>query len=229
ERGRKVVTVQVTAEHTGLASLRIPATLTPESLEQAARPIRIDVDEEVRGRVARCREFVSEYVASGNAVYGATTGFGPLVTFAGRETPADQCDNAINHLLAGHGDPLPEPVVRAAVLARLWSLSRGHSGVSTDVVDSLVAMLGTDFAPVVPRWGSVGASGDLVPLAYVAQALRGHGHATVSDVSMPAADALRLAGLRPLELDGRDALALVNGTSVTVAAAGLAVAAATRS
>ncbi len=152
-----------------------------------------------------------------------------MVGFAGRPDDSDQCENAINHLLAGQGRDLPPAVTRAALLARLWSLARGHSGVSMDTVDALAAMLATQFAPAAPELGSVGASGDLIPLAYMVRSLMGEGYAHLAGQRLPAAEALRLAGLAPLALDGRDALALVNGTSVTAAAAGLAVASARRS
>nr|QEO73920.1 hypothetical protein [uncultured bacterium] len=112
---------------------------------------------------------------------------------------------------------------RAALLLRTWSLSQGVSGVSAHVVDGLAAMLATTFVPAIPRYGSVGASGDLIPLAYAVQALRGRGHAYVDGSRMPADQALELAGLTPLTLDGRDALAFVNGTSLTTAATSLAL------
>ncbi|MEV4124898.1 aromatic amino acid ammonia-lyase [Nocardia sp. NPDC049707] len=206
-----------------VTAIRIPGRLTPELLERAARPVEVDIASTALDSVEACREFVSHLIQDGTAVYGSTTGFGPLVEFAGRDEAVDQCDNILYHLTAGQGEDLPPRVVRAAVLARLWSLTRAHSGVSVHVVTALAAMLRTDFAPAVPRIGSLGASGDLVPLAYVAGALRGQGFAYVSGRRMPAAEALAVAGLTPLALDGRDGLALVNGTSVTAAAAGLAV------
>ncbi|MFD0817370.1 aromatic amino acid ammonia-lyase, partial [Micromonospora zhanjiangensis] len=159
----------------------------------------------------------------GRAVYGATTGFGALVGFAGRTDEADQCDNTLAHLTAGQGPDLATDLVRAALLTRAWSLARGASGVSARVVDGLAAMFGTTFVPAVPRYGSVGASGDLIPLAYATQALRGRGSAYLDGRRRPADAALREAGLDPLTLDGRDALALVNGTSVTSAALSLAL------
>ena len=109
------------------------------------------------------------------------------------------------------------------MLVRAWSLARGASGVSPHVIDALAAMLATTFVPAMPRLGSVGASGDLIPLGAAAQALRGRGHAYVDGVRLPAAEALAAAGLEPLPLDGRDALALVNGTSLTTAALALAL------
>lgn len=206
--------LQITAE--------LPSRLDPEVLERAANPLHLTLSEETRAEVRRCRAFVDHCLEEHRAVYGATTGFGPLVTFSGRETTEDQCDNALQHLTAGQGPDLPAHVVRAAVATRMWSLARGRSGVSIEVLDALCAMLGTTFAPAVPVLGSVGASGDLVPLAHIAQALRGNGHAYVDGVRMPAAHALVEARLTPLPLSGRDALALVNGTSLTTAVAALA-------
>ncbi|RAS71427.1 histidine ammonia-lyase [Lentzea atacamensis] len=214
---------------TSSAAVNLAAALEPAQLELARGPLHVDLPGEVRARVARCREFVREMSGSGRAIYGVTTGFGPLVEFAGRADGAAQSDNTIIHHIVGHGELMPPAVARAAVLARLFSLARGRSGVSEHVVTALIAVLGTEFAPAVPRLGSVGASGDLQPLAYVAHALRGNGNAYFQGQLMPAADALGRAGLRELELDGRDALALVNGISVTAAALGLAVAQAKRS
>ncbi|MGI5506761.1 HAL/PAL/TAL family ammonia-lyase [Lentzea sp. CA-135723] len=202
--------------------------LEPSHLELARDPLHVEIPAQVRERVARCHEFVLDVSTSGRSIYGVTTGFGPMVEFEGRADGAGQSDNTILHHIVGHGELLPPAVVRAAVLARLFSLGQGRSGVSEQVMDSLTAMLDTAFAPAVPRLGSVGASGDLQPLAYVAHALRGNGNAFFQNEIMPAGEALTRAGLRKLVLDGRDALALVNGVSVTAAALGLAVAQAVR-
>ncbi|WP_439659983.1 HAL/PAL/TAL family ammonia-lyase [Lentzea sp. HUAS TT2] len=209
---------------TSSAALNLAARLEPAHLELARDPLHVELPEDVRERIARCREFVLEVSASGRAIYGVTTGFGPLVEFEGRADSAGQSDNTILHHIVGHGELMPPGVARAAVLARLFSLAQGRSGVSEQVVASLTAMLDTEFAPAVPRLGSVGASGDLQPLAYVAHALRGNGNAFHRGRLMPAEEALTRAGLGKLVLDGRDALALVNGISVTAAALGLAVA-----
>ncbi|MGM1063883.1 HAL/PAL/TAL family ammonia-lyase [Saccharothrix sp. Mg75] len=195
----------------------------------AAQPVAVTVEDGTEQDLADGRAFVDRCLDGGRPVYGATTGFGPLVVFDGRADAADQCDNVLQHLTAGQGPDLPADVVRAAVLVRIWSLSRGLSGVSPETVRALRDMVATSFVPAVPTLGSVGASGDLVPLAHVVQSLRGVGHAYVDGVRMPAAEALALAGLTPLVLSGRDALSLVNGTSVTTAAAGLAVASTRRS
>ncbi|EGG43297.1 aromatic amino acid ammonia-lyase [Streptomyces griseoaurantiacus] len=194
-------------------------------LRRAAAPLTVLVDEEARARLDRGRRFLHGLrhgEGEGPAIYGATTGFGALVGYAGRADEADQCDNTLAHLGAGQGPDLPHEICRAALLLRTWSLAQGVSGVSTEVVERLAAMFATTFSPAVPRYGSVGASGDLIPLAYATQALRGRGHAYLDGRRMPAQEALDAVGLRPLALNGRDALALVNGTSVTTAATALA-------
>ncbi|MDG9725308.1 aromatic amino acid ammonia-lyase [Streptomyces sp. DH41] len=213
----------------------VPLTgpLDVAALRHAASPLTVTVDEEARARVERGRRLFHALRhpphpphAPGGAdrrIYGADTGFGALVGYAGRATDADQCDNTLAHLGAGQGPDLPPEIVRAALLLRTRSLARGLSGVSPEVLDRLAAMFATTFAPAVPRYGSVGASGDLIPLAYATQALRGRGHAYLDGRRMPAGDALTAAGLHPLALDGRDALALVNGTSLTTAATALAL------
>jgi histidine ammonia-lyase/tyrosine ammonia-lyase len=192
-------------------------------LRDAHDPITVVVGPEIRERVAASRAFLGKVLGDDRAVYGSTTGFGALSGYAGRADQRDQADNTLAHLGAGHGPDVDPGVARATMLVRVWSLAQGSSGVSPHVIDALAAMLGTTFAPAMPRLGSVGASGDLIPLGAAAQALRGRGYAYLDGTRMPAADALRLAGLEPLPLDGRDALALVNGTSLTTAATALAL------
>jgi len=213
--------VTVRAAPTTRVDLAIP--LRPPALVAAAGPVDVVVPPQARARTGAARTFLDVAVADHREVYGSTTGFGALVGYRGRPDARDQADNALAHLGAGQGPSLDPALVRATVLVRTASLAQGASGVGPHVLDALVAMLGTSFAPVVPRWGSVGASGDLVPLAAVAGALRGRGEAEVDGVRQPAHAALLAAGLTPLELDGRDALALVNGTSLTTAALALAL------
>lgn len=209
---------------TDTVSLTRPPDL--RALRRAAAPLTVTVDDATRARLDHGRRLFRglRHGEGGEAprIYGVTTGFGALVGYAGRPDEADQCDNTLAHLGAGQGPDLPHEICRAALLLRTWSLAQGMSGVSAEVVDRLAAMFATTFSPAVPRYGSVGASGDLIPLAYATQALRGRGHAYVDGRRMPADEALTAAGLRPLALDGRDALALVNGTSVTTAALALA-------
>lgn len=203
-------------------SVDLGSPLTVPHLQRASGPLPVLVGADVLDRVERGRAYLRTVLADDERpVYGAKTGFGALVGFAGRSSEADQCDNTLAHLGAGQGPDLPLDIARAALLVRTWSLAQGLSGVSAHVVEGLSAMFATTFVPAIPRYGSVGASGDLIPLAYAAQALRGRGHAYLDGVRRPAADALSAAGLSPLQLDGRDALALVNGTSVTTAALAL--------
>ena len=118
--------------------LEFPGRLTPDMLERAAHPVDVVLDDATWKRVATCREFVFRSLDTGQPVYGATTGFGPLVGFAGRADTADQCENTLNHLTTGHGGELSPAIARAAFLARLWSLAQGRSGVSVSVVDALL-------------------------------------------------------------------------------------------
>lgn len=203
-------------------TVTLDQALTFGLLEDAARPISVEFTNEVEARVRRGHAFVTRCLLDERPVYGATTGFGPLVTYRNRAGQEAQSDNALQHLSAGQGADLPREVVRATMLARLWSLSRGLSGLSPAALEALQAALAADFTPVVPMLGSVGASGDLIPMAYIAQSLRGVGEAWVNGQRLSAADALAAAGLTPLVFTGRDALSMVNGTSVTSAAAGLA-------
>jgi tyrosine ammonia-lyase len=202
--------------------------LEPSDLEDAARPMLLSFSTSARDRVARCARFVKEYAKAGNAIYGMSTGFGPLVSFQASADAGAQGSGLLDHLRTGQGDMLAPAVVRAMLLARAWSMGQGYSGVSLEVLDALSAALAIAWAPAVPEWGSVGASGDLAPLAHAAAALCGEGEAFLGEERLPAAAALERGGLRPLFLQGRDALALVNGTSLTAAAASLAVASARR-
>ncbi len=202
--------------------------LAPLDLEEAARPITLSFSNSARDRVARCARFVKEHADAGNAIYGLSTGFGPLVSFEASADAEAQGTGLLNHLRTGQGEVLAPPVARAMLLARAWSMGQGHSGASLGVLDALSAALAVPWAPAVPEWGSVGASGDLAPLAYAAAALCGEGEAFLGEERLAAAAALERGGLRPLLLQGRDALALVNGTALTAAAASLTVASARR-
>jgi tyrosine ammonia-lyase len=202
--------------------------LKPSDLEGAAHPMALSFSSAARDRVARCARFVKEHADAGNPIYGLSTGFGPLVSFHSSPDADLQGSGLLNHLRTGQGEMLAPPVARAMLLARAWSMGQGHSGVSLEVLDALSGALAIAWAPAVPEWGSVGASGDLAPLAHAAAALCGEGEAFLGEERLPAAVALERAGLRPLVLQGRDALALVNGTSLTAAAASLAVASARR-
>lgn len=167
----------------------------------------------VRCRAAEGR--LARVIAESRHVYGLTTGFGPL---ANRLISPDNIltlqRNLINHLASGVGPPLDWAIARAMVLARLVSISKGVSGASEATIDSLLGLLNSDLAPVIPARGTVGASGDLTPLAHMVLCLQGRGDFQTRDGErIGGAEGLRRAGLFPLDLAQRDALALVNGTS----------------
>ncbi|MFI9785135.1 histidine ammonia-lyase [Kitasatospora sp. NPDC051984] len=182
----------------------------------ARRPDGWDVrlDEAAEDRMAASARVKDELVASGRPVYGVTTGFGDSCgRHIGPAKAADLQRNLIAGHLAGNGEPAPAEVVRATMLIRANCLARGYSGVRVAVVELLADCLRADILPVIPQRGSVGAGGDLVPLAYLADLLTGHGTALHRGELRPAADALREAGLTPLRLAPKEGLALINGTS----------------
>ncbi len=150
---------------------------------------------------------------TGDAVYGVNTGFGDLagVRIAGERIAELQRRLILSHA-AGLGEPLEDSVVRGMLLLRANTLARGHSGVRAQVVEALIALLGAGVLPVVPSRGSVGASGDLAPLAHLALPLLGYGKVRIDGRVATAADGLRRAGLEPLELGPKEGLALINGT-----------------
>jgi histidine ammonia-lyase len=192
--------------------------------EAAAAPeAEVVLSEKARERLRESRAVVEGVVARGLEVYGVTTGFGGLKE---RRIPRERVQalqvNLIRSHAAGVGPEAPREVVRAMLLLRAASLAHGHSGVRPEVVDGLLALLRRDVTPVVPLQGSVGASGDLAPLAHLAGVLTGEGEAWLGDRRMPAALALRGAGLQPLALEAKEGLALVNGTQLSTALASLA-------
>jgi len=170
------------------------------------------------------RAVVDRVVSAGATVYGITTGFGDLANV--RIAP-DEVDvlqrNLVRSHAAGVGEPLADEVVRAMLLLRAAALARGLSGVRPVVVEQLLAFLRHDLLPRVPSRGSVGASGDLAPLAHLALGLIGEGEAKLAGVTMPGGKALHQAGLEPLSLTAKEGLALLNGTQLMAAIGCLAV------
>jgi histidine ammonia-lyase len=198
--------------------------LTLEALEAAALGARVGISAAARERVQRARDFVDRQFAAGDRIYGVTTGFGRLANIA--VAPADAAElqlNLVRSHAAGTGAPLPIPVVRAAGVLRANSLSAGHSGVKPETLDLILGMLEHGVTPVVPSQGSVGASGDLAPLAHMTLALIGEGECYYEGERMPSAAALERAGLKPISLGAKEGLALVNGTQVMTAVAALGV------
>jgi histidine ammonia-lyase len=182
-----------------------------------------------RERVIAARAVVDEYAARDTAVYGVNTGFGD---FAEVRIPPESLSQLQVNLLRSHaagvGEPLPVPVVRATIALRANVLAKGYSGIRIGTLERLVEMLNRRIHPVVPSRGSVGASGDLAPLAHLALVLIGEGDAWNGSDREPALRALERAGLTPVSLAPKEGLALINGTQPSTALLGLAVAAAER-
>ena len=185
---------------------------------------KIAVAESVAERMAPARRVVEEAVARGAIVYGITTGFGALANVRIEPAAVAELQLAIirSHA-AGTGDEMPAEVVRAMMLLRARTLAAGHAGVRPLLVERIVELLNRGIHPVVPEHGSVGASGDLAPLAHCALALIGEGEAHVNGSRIAGADALRDAGLDPISLEAKEGLALVNGTEGMLAMACLSV------
>jgi len=174
-------------------------------------PVRLSDD--ARERIDRARTHVESVVAGDDAVYGINTGFGSLSRVRiRREDAHDLQNNLVRSHAAGVGDPLPDDVVRAMLLLLAGSLTRGYSGVRCAVVDGILTMLNHGMVPVVPSRGSVGASGDLAPLAHAALALIGEGDVRYDGRTMPAAESWSSIGEAPVALESKEGLALLNGT-----------------
>src|SRR4029079_2503999 len=153
-------------------------------------------------------------------VYGVNTGFGLLATTRiPEDRPAEPQTNLILSHSAGLGDPLPRHVTRLMIVLKLLGLGRGYSGVRPLVIEALQALLDNDAMPVIPSQGSVGASGDLAPLAHLIAALMGHGSIDLAGEVLPAGAALQKLGMEPLQLGPKEGLALINGTQMSTAVA----------
>jgi histidine ammonia-lyase len=166
---------------------------------------------------------VESLAAQPRAIYGINTGFGPLSGFRiSNEELAQHQLNLLHHLSVGQGPLLSEVETRSIVLARANALARGFSGIRQELIELLLATLNRGLLPEIPSEGSLGASGDLVPLAHMTQLLVGLGHARYQGERLPATEALRRAGLAPSVLQCKEGLALVNGTSAMTGLAALA-------
>jgi histidine ammonia-lyase len=180
----------------------------------------LQIDAAARQRIRSSAAVVQRAAAGDAPVYGVNTGFGKLAgTRIGAGDLAQLQLNLIRSHSVGVGDPLPARVVRLVLALKAASLARGHSGVSEAIVDALLAVHNAGLVPCVPAQGSVGASGDLAPLAHLTLALIGEGEFVVDGVRRPAADVLRNAAVAPLTLAAKEGLALINGTQVSTALA----------
>jgi histidine ammonia-lyase len=199
--------------------------LSLDDVEQVARAgRRVELGRDARARIDAAREVVVRHAADRQPIYGINTGFGSLSRQ--RIDPQQLAElqrNLVRSHAAGIGEPLADDSVRAMMLILAASLCRGFSGVRVEVVDQLLSMLNAGVIPVVPSRGSVGASGDLAPLAHLALVLIGEGQAKLDGQILPGAEALRAAALTPMALQAKEGLALINGTHMMAALGSLAL------
>jgi len=197
-----------------------PATIDLAALRKLWGGEAASLDDASMQRVTEAAASVERIVAGGETVYGINTGFGLL---ANTRIPDDRLAELQTNLILSHsaglGDPLPRHVTRLMIVLKLLGLGRGYSGVRRQVIDALQALLDHDAMPLIPAQGSVGASGDLAPLAHLIAALMGHGSIDVAGQAMPAGEALRKLGMEPLALGPKEGLALINGTQMSTALA----------
>jgi histidine ammonia-lyase len=201
------------------------ALTLPEIAAVALDGVSVEISQEARERVLASRKVVEDIIARDDAVvYGVTTGFGKLSDV---RIPADQLRELQRNLVRSHacgiGLPLSEPEVRAMMLLRANVLALGLSGIRPAIIELLCQMLNRRLCPVIPEKGSVGASGDLAPLAHLALSMIGEGEAFFQGERMTGGEALRRAELEPQQLEAKEGLALLNGTQAMHAVGGLAL------
>tara|TARA_R110000868_G_scaffold241497_3_gene496741 strand:- start:462318 stop:463844 length:1527 start_codon:yes stop_codon:yes gene_type:complete len=194
-------------------------TLTPAMVVSVARNgAQVQLSDASQSQIAQCRAGLESVLDDGLPHYGINTGFGSL---ANKSIEHDDLENLQRNLIRSHsagiGDPLESEVVRGMMFVLACSLSRARSGVRVEVVTQILAMLNAGITPVVPELGSVGASGDLAPLAHIAEVMIGEGHAILNGTIKPGIEALALANLQPLTLQAKEGLALINGTHLMTA------------
>src|SRR5215203_1869342 len=191
--------------------------------EEVVAVARADAEVELAGdardAMAASAAIVERLASSPEPVYGVSTGFGSLATTT---IPAERREELQRALIrshaAGMGDPVEREVVRGMMLLRARTLAMGYSGARPEIAETILALLNAGLVPVVPEHGSLGASGDLAPLAHCGLALIGEGEVALADGRrLPAAEALAAAGIEPLALTAKEGLALINGTDGALA------------
>jgi histidine ammonia-lyase len=198
-----------------------PGKLTLPQLRQIARErVQLELDAASHAAIDASAKAVEDIAAKGLPAYGINTGFGRL---ANTHIPADQLELLQRNLVLSHavgvGQPMSPPVVRLLMALKLSSLGRGHSGIRRKVMDAMITLFNADVLPVIPVKGSVGASGDLAPLAHMSGVLMGIGEVFLDGKIAPAIDGLKSVGLEPLTLQAKEGLALLNGTQASTALA----------
>jgi len=193
--------------------------LTPAMVAAVARNgTQVMLSDESAAQITACRAGLESVLNDGLPRYGINTGFGSL---ANKSIAAEDLENLQRNLIRSHaagiGDPLEDEIVRGMMLVLACSLSRAKSGVRAKVVQQILSMLNASITPVVPELGSVGASGDLAPLAHIAQVMIGEGEAIHNNKAIPGSKALSAANLKPITLQAKEGLALINGTHLMTA------------
>src|SRR5438477_6195260 len=189
----------------------------------------VQISAVARPRILASHKVIEDIIARDELVYGVTTGFGKLSDVRiPRDALVELQLNLVRSHACGIGNPLSEPEVRAMLLLRANVLTLGFSGIRLEIVEMLCEMLNRGVCPVVPEKGSVGASGDLAPLAHLALSLIGEGESFFDGERMPSGDALRRVKLKPAHLEAKEGLALLNGTQAMHAVGGLSILRATR-
>ncbi|MFM7334255.1 MAG: aromatic amino acid lyase, partial [Tabrizicola sp.] len=202
-----------------MAEILVPGQVTLAQLDRIYRqclPARLH--DSARPGIERAASHIAAAASGSTAVYGVNTGFGKLasIKIAAQDTAKLQKNLILSHC-CGVGAPMPEDVARLMMVLKLLSLGRGASGVRPEVVALIEGMLEQGVTPVIPDQGSVGASGDLAPLAHMTAVMIGHGEATVNGQVKPGAEALAMKGLSPITLGAKEGLALINGTQFSTA------------
>jgi len=199
--------------------------LTIKDVVKVAREnAKVAIPEKVKSRVKRCRSFLEELVKKKEVIYGVNTAFGALsnITIPPEDTKTLQL-NLIRSHSTGVGEPLSTDVVRALMLLRANTLAKGYSGIRLKTLETLVEMLNKGVHPIIPSKGSVGASGDLAPLSHMVLVLIGEGKAEYKGEVMNGKEAMEKAGIKPIQLDFKEGVALNNGTQLITAIAALTV------
>lgn len=197
----------------------IPGSLTLQQLRQVWRqPVKLTLDERAHDGINASVACVEAIVAEDRTAYGINTGFGLLAQtrIAAHDLENLQRSLVLSHA-AGIGEPLDDAIVRLMMVLKINSLARGFSGIRLSVIQSLIALVNAEVYPCIPAKGSVGASGDLAPLAHMSLLLLGEGQARWRGEWLPAAGALSKAGLQPITLAAKEGLALLNGTQASTA------------
>ena len=209
---------------TALISLNGSPLSIPEVAQVATASVDITLSADARARMQRARDEVERIATGPEPVYGLNTGFGSLSKVRIEPDRLEELQaNIVRSHAAGVGEPLPKPVVRAMMGLLAASLARGHSGVRPRLVDHLAEMLRIDLIPIVPSRGSVGASGDLAPLAHIALAFLGEGATMMLQRPQPMMLPMLAAGMKPMGLEAKEGLALLNGTHLMAACGSLAI------